>query len=389
MLERDMIAVIADDFTGAAEIGGVGLRHGLNVVIETKVEKDEDADLLVIAADTRTLSPDCARKEIKELTRKLLELNPKYIYKKLDSVLRGNIAEELDAQLEISGKKKAVIIAGNPNFKRLIKGGVYYVDGAPLAETSFADDTEYSIQSSSVVELLGSDRKNVTSASVEQPIPDLGLVVGDVTNNEDLKKWSKVIDCDTVAAGGAGFFDVLLEQDFKKLSNGEESKCKLGEKTLYVFGSAYPKSNELIQSIKDSKVFISNMPEDIYWEKNFKKSLLLNWAQEIVQKIEEKRRVIVTINHSGSEEEDIAIRIRETVGQLVKIIVDLVEFDDMLIEGGATAAVIFKSLNITRLYPFNEIEPGVIQMNVAGYPRLSITTKPGSYIWPKEILLGE
>ena len=384
-----MIAVIADDFTGAAEIGGVGLRHGLNVVIETKVEKDEEADLLVIAADTRTLSPDSAGKEIKKLTKKLLELNPKYIYKKLDSVLRGNIAEELDAQLEISGKKKAVIIAGNPNFKRLIKGGVYYVDGSPLAETSFADDTEYLIQSSSVVELIGSDRKNVTSASVEQPIPNLGLVIGDVTDNEDLQKWSKVIDCDTVAAGGAGFFDVLLEQDFKKHSNGEESKCKLGEKTLYVFGSAYPKSNDLIQSIKDSKVFISNMPEGIYWEKNFKKSLLLNWAKEIVQKIEENRRVIITINHSGSNEQDIAIRIRETVGQLVKIIVDLVEFDDMLIEGGATAAVIFKSLNITRLYPFNEIEPGVIQMNVAGYPRLSITTKPGSYIWPKEILLGE
>ncbi len=389
MLERDMIAVIADDFTGAAEIGGVGLRHGLNVVIETKVEKDEEADLLVIAADTRTLSSECAVKEIKRLTKELLELNPQYIYKKLDSVLRGNIAEELDAQLEISGKKRAIVIAGNPNFKRLIKGGIYYVDGKPLAETSFVKDTEYSIHSSSVIELVGATRPNLTSASVDQPIPDLGLVIGDVTNEEDMEKWSEVVDSQTIAAGGAGFFDIILNKKFKKLSNNTESECKLGEKTLYVFGSAYPKSNELIQSIKDSNVFISNMPEGVYWEKDFKKSLLLKWANEIVQQIEDSKRVIITINHSGSNEKDIAIRIRETVGQLVKIIVDLVEFDDMLIEGGATAAVIFKSLNITRLYPFNEIEPGVIQMNVAGYPRLSITTKPGSYIWPKEILVGK
>ncbi len=389
MLEKDMIAVIADDFTGAAEIGGVGLRHGLNVVIETKVEKDEEADLLIIAADTRTLSPDCAVKEIKRLTKELLELNPQYIFKKLDSVLRGNIAEELDAQLEISGKKKAIIIAGNPNFKRLIRGGIYYVDDKPLAETSFVKDTEYSIHSSSVIELVGAGRQNLTSASVDQPIPDLGLVIGDVTNKQDMEKWSELVDNETIAAGGAGFFDILLDKEFKKLDNNIESECKLGEKTLYVFGSAYPKTNELIQSIKDSNVFISNMPEGIYWEKDFKKSLMLKWANEIVQQIEDKKRVIITINHSGSNEKDIAIRIRETVGKLVKIIVDLVEFDDMLIEGGATAAVIFKSLNITRLYPFNEIQPGVIQMNVAGYPRLSITTKPGSYVWPKEILVGK
>ena len=33
-----MIVVIADDFTGAAEIGGIGLKYGLKVVIETNLE---------------------------------------------------------------------------------------------------------------------------------------------------------------------------------------------------------------------------------------------------------------------------------------------------------------------------------------------------------------
>jgi len=39
-----MIAVIADDFTGAAEIGGVGLRYGLQVLIETEVNDVSDVD---------------------------------------------------------------------------------------------------------------------------------------------------------------------------------------------------------------------------------------------------------------------------------------------------------------------------------------------------------
>ena len=49
-----MIAVIADDFTGAAEIGGIGLRHGMRVVIETEPVPNGQVDLLVIATDSRS-----------------------------------------------------------------------------------------------------------------------------------------------------------------------------------------------------------------------------------------------------------------------------------------------------------------------------------------------
>ena len=41
-----MIAVIADDFTGAAEIGGIGLRYGLDVIIQTKNVSQTACDLI-------------------------------------------------------------------------------------------------------------------------------------------------------------------------------------------------------------------------------------------------------------------------------------------------------------------------------------------------------
>lgn len=37
-----MIAVIADDFTGAAEIGGIGLHYELKVEIATAVKPDSE-----------------------------------------------------------------------------------------------------------------------------------------------------------------------------------------------------------------------------------------------------------------------------------------------------------------------------------------------------------
>src|SRR5882757_10096749 len=44
-----MIAVIADDLTGAAELGGIGLRYGLSVEVNMDVNLSTKADLLVIA----------------------------------------------------------------------------------------------------------------------------------------------------------------------------------------------------------------------------------------------------------------------------------------------------------------------------------------------------
>ena len=43
-----MIVVIADDLTGAAELGGLGLRHGLTVEIVTDTDQYSQKDLLVI-----------------------------------------------------------------------------------------------------------------------------------------------------------------------------------------------------------------------------------------------------------------------------------------------------------------------------------------------------
>ena len=55
-----MIAVIADDFTGAAEIGGIGIRHGLDVVIETEDISQTTADLVVFATNSRSLEAEKA-----------------------------------------------------------------------------------------------------------------------------------------------------------------------------------------------------------------------------------------------------------------------------------------------------------------------------------------
>ncbi|MBO7232368.1 MAG: hypothetical protein J6V16_04355, partial [Bacteroidales bacterium] len=60
-----MISIIADDFTGAAEVAGICLRRGVSVSFLTDIPDVEtieevDTDVLVIAEDTRSFTAEGA-----------------------------------------------------------------------------------------------------------------------------------------------------------------------------------------------------------------------------------------------------------------------------------------------------------------------------------------
>jgi uncharacterized protein YgbK (DUF1537 family) len=382
-----MIAVIADDFTGAAEIGGIGLRNGLNVVIETGNIQATNADLLIIAADTRSLQAFEAAELIVKITEQLLKFNPTFIFKKIDSVLRGNITEELIAQIETSHQNRSVIIAANPIFKRIIRDGVYYIDNIPLAETWFSSDPEYPVRSSSVLEILGStDKRPLKNLKCVDILPDYGLIVGDVKDMDDLQKWSRRIDDQTLPAGSSGFFNALLEERHIKGTKNYQDIIPFGKKALYVLGSTFPNEPDFLKKIEENGHYLSNMPDEIYSNKDFNPLYLDNWADDIVKGIHEYKKVIASIVHPPSQEPDIAIRIRENIGELMKKVMERIELNELLIEGGSTTSVVLKYLNINKLIPIQELDVGVIRMKIDGIPNLCITTKPGSYFWPESVL---
>jgi uncharacterized protein YgbK (DUF1537 family) len=89
-----MIVVIADDFTGAAEIAGISLRYGLTVDLCTSNILPSNADVVIVSTDTRSLSLNEALLKYKKILEQLKELSPSFFYKKIDSVLRGYVGEE-------------------------------------------------------------------------------------------------------------------------------------------------------------------------------------------------------------------------------------------------------------------------------------------------------
>ncbi|SKB77399.1 four-carbon acid sugar kinase family protein [Dyadobacter psychrophilus] len=381
-----MIAVIADDFTGAAEIGGVGIRNGFRVIIDTKVDNSVETDILIIATDTRSQNPEQATALIKKTTADLLALRPDFIYKKMDSILRGNVADELLAQLSVSGKERALLVPANPVLKRTILDGIYYYDGIPLNEFSFTNGSVKKRASSQVLDLIGEKASAYARViSTHDDLPEKGLMIGNTSNSGDLEEWVKKIDEKTIPSGGSGFFDAILRSR-KDAGKENFNAVKLGEKVLYVCGSAFMNSRALVKASREAGQEVLYMPEKLFCSKEQDKKLIEEWTGEIIDSLESKNRVIIAIDHLECDEvESLPGRIREAIADVVENVLGRTKVHELIIEGGSTSFSIIQRLNYTRFFPTHEFGPGSIRMRIEGQKNIFLTLKPGSYVWPDSI----
>ena len=174
-----MIVVLADDFTGAAELAGIGLEYGLSVDIAIEqAEISPETEMLVIATDTRSKGSREAAAEVRAFSNSIKSLPYSLLYKKVDSVMRGHILEEVLAMTETLGIKGALLVPANPQLGRVIIDGHYYINGKSLLHTSFSSDPDFKTISSSVRELLD---RNGTELSLE------------ITRPEDFRGHGKIV----------------------------------------------------------------------------------------------------------------------------------------------------------------------------------------------------
>lgn len=133
------IAVIADDFTGANDVG-IQLNHyGLNVV--SSFNEVYGADVVVYSTESRNIEGKEAKKIVAKEFKKMQKKGFDCFYKKIDSTLRGNIYEEIEAILENIEKNERVAVAvAFPKMGRVIKNGEHFLNGIKLEESEIAKD---------------------------------------------------------------------------------------------------------------------------------------------------------------------------------------------------------------------------------------------------------
>lgn len=378
-----MIAVIADDFTGAAEIGGIGLRYGYKVVLDTSYTGGYDANLLIFATNMRAMEEEEAMKVLEELLQQLKKIQLTGIYFKLDSVFRGHVKRTLFKAQEILDCSNVLFIPANPSINRIIENGVYYYQDKPLMASGFFSSTVKNKSSSSVLDLI--KKKDRDPIFVSSPTKELehGITVGNAESIAQIDEWADLLKPECIPAGGANFFEAILKRKYCK-SEGRIKKNPIQTKRLYISGSAHQNSRNTIRKAKENKAIIHFMPEDIFGKNG--RNQFEEWEASIVSDLNVHDMVIAAIGELKVQGvENVAIQIESLFAKLAGSILEKTEIDELIIEGGATAYAIISQLRYGKFNPVQELAPGVIRMKIKDHNKPVITVKPGSYKWSEEI----
>ncbi|QDZ29689.1 four-carbon acid sugar kinase family protein [Noviherbaspirillum sp. UKPF54] len=129
--------IIADDLSGAADCASAFVKAGLEalVIIDRQAAQGaelEAAQVVSIDADTRRLPAAEAAEIHRELCARY-RTPGQLLYKKIDSTLRGNFAQELAAIIDQAGL--AIVAPAFPQAGRFTRNGHQYLNDAPLEET--------------------------------------------------------------------------------------------------------------------------------------------------------------------------------------------------------------------------------------------------------------
>lgn len=381
-----MIAVVADDFTGAAEVGAVGLRHGLRAEVQTSFHPATGVDLVVIDTASRSAPRAAAVRQVAAEVARLRDGGGvEWIYKKVDSVLRGHVVAELVETLELLHLERALLVPNNPSLGQVIRRGQYLIDGRPLPETRYALDPEYPAATAGVLDLLGQAHGvALTYREASEPLPMSGIVVSAGESRADLDALAARLDGRTLAAGAAEFFAAALEarahrEDGRGISPGARGP----ETVMFVLGSNSDHGRTMMARARSRGVPIILLPAAAD-----PAAAVADGAGAALEQLDTGGRVVVAFGKVGPRE-------RVPIQDLPRRLADVTEAVlsrtaqpavHLFVEGGTTASCILRRLGWVRFAVDGEPGSGVVTLAVQDPPDRWLTVKPGSYPWPEAVL---
>lgn len=363
------IIVIADDLTGAAEIAGVGLRYGLatRLVVDRTTLDHPDSQLTVVNADTRWLPESEARRVVTNLVGRLSA--DAILFKKIDSVVRGHVAPEIDAILDATARYDHVLLVPqNPSRRRIVlTDGTYLVEGTPLAKTTFADDPDHPARTSNIMDrLVRSSRPASLRVDARQPLLAGMVNVGVAETFETVQDWMKHRTSTTLIVGAADLFRALLIAEGFALASGVPA-VDLSGRHLYLCGSTATASRRALRQFA-SAAKVEVLPPD---------------ADRACASIRQAGLAVVMSPEPGGVEAE-PRDVEDSLAACAATVIARADCDWLFAEGGATASAVCRTMRWTSLEVDSELASGVVVLRPSAVLRLAI--KPGSYAWPASVL---
>lgn len=408
--------VIADDLTGANDTGLQFAKKGLDTSVHIQVYEEgmafSNSEVTVIDTDSRALSAQDAYHTVAEVARQLKETTYNFIFKKVDSTLRGNISAELKALTDHIHFDMTMVAPAYPPNHRIVKDGYLYVGDIPVHQTGFADDPKNPMHTSYIPDIINKDdSKKVKMLSQSD------ILKGEEHILQLIQKWEQeghlYIVCDTTSqqelgktvsamqylnrsilwVGSAGLAQALDPEADRKMEKTRKVPIQHNAPVLTISGSVHPQTAKQVDVLKT---------DNVYQVISVNASRLITGKRKEIERIEQEVHHVLKGNHSslvicssgkredvqkavnagkqqGMSPAEVSEVISQSMGKIAKELLERYTFSGLVLTGGDIAKKVCESLGIESLHLLDEIEEGIPvgYMEWKGTPILTITKAGG------------
>ena len=399
MIISNLIGIIADDLTGANDAALQFHLRGSNTQIlldyEGHLQNIKNAQTWAISTETRNVSPEIAYSKVKSAAKTFIDkLSLEFFYKKIDSTLRGNIAVETLAMLEVLNWDAAVIVPAFPSEGRITVGGYHLLKGIPVERTELARDVHSPIFESHVPTLLKSqlneDNKNFVglielstvmngAGPILFKINELiaqgkKLIVADAVSITDIEQIILAInksDYNILPTGSSACAQVLGNIWLPEMKNQHIQKTIPELPKLIISGSATQLVETQIKKLADSDDF-----DNTYFINLDLKTIINGVTEELINRVVnnlgQNNTVIIHTSYlikdfdgfsddclnAGLTKTKLASIITDFLAELTKVVVNKREFI-LITLGGETSYKCCHAIDSLQLQLVDEVGPSI------------------------------
>ena len=405
----EKILIVADDFTGAADTGVQFSRRNLKTIVITNPESLKkslkECDVLVVDTESRFDDKETAYKKTFETGVRARSESIKYLYKKLDSTMRGNVGAEIAGLMDSMNISHTIVIPALPLYDRTTLNGNVYVRGVLLAETDYANDPKNPVRESYIPAIISgqTDRKTgvisfngfrITreelSSKLNKAMKDgIQIIVIDAEDDKDLDLIASVVTgikdrvmfagCSGLAGKMAALIELRKENRSNVVIAGSVNKITLQQ-------------TKIAASTLSIKTIDIEAEEIIAGKKDTEKKRILKLAEKsisggkdlIIRSVstpESVSRCTIKGRKLGLDDFMISDIIADFLGDLAGEIIRTKSLKGIVLTGGDTAIKTLNALNINGIIVKNEILHGIPfgYLHDDKYRDMIVVTKAGGF----------
>jgi len=421
------IAVIADDLTGAADTGV----QFCPVIGPMYLMGPDVPDLsgwalipagLAVFTGTRHVAAAAAGRIAGNVAMQIRSLNPRAVFKKIDSCLRGNIGAETDALVLDMGCTASFVAPAFPQQGRITVADWHRVNGVPVAETEIGRDPLCPVRESRLSVLLsGQSRLQVGRVDLTDMEEGMDVLVARVQTL--LKSGCRHIAFDAClpehlhavvnlarhrfsgillvgsASLAASLADSLSKSEAESLpkrltkrlagSPGVQAvplcRPKL-KKSLFVCGSA----SRVLAAQREMLARHAGFPEQVL------DPVLLSLPEATQSRRRLAENLAATWLEGGlilciapfSPKAPAPDRVIQGFSEVTAALIRLSSPDGVFLSGGDTAEAVCRRIGVKAIRLIEEILPGLVRGELVGgrHDGLSVVTKAGTFGSPQVLV---